>query len=107
MSARTPDDITAATVVPFDLVVALTSYASLERLDQQLATAYGNRIPGSFQRWVDKQVELKWYEQGRRNRQARALWERVHPDWARVDKIMAECEAALKVASEVVEGPGR
>ncbi len=42
--------------------------------------AYQDAQPGTTARWLRQQAEREWFEQAERQRVARELWRRVHPE---------------------------
>jgi hypothetical protein len=78
---------------------ALTQYAmhaSPKRLAQQLRQAYGDRYPGSHQRWLDQAPEREAWEQSQRDRAAWKLYRRVHGEPCAAELARLEFERQVK-----------
>jgi hypothetical protein len=70
----------------------------LGKYERQLRRAYGDRYPGSHQRWLAKQAERDSIEQGWITKQAWALYRRVHgePCQGELDRLEFEREVKAK-----------
>jgi hypothetical protein len=83
-----------------DLVRGLTCYAKqrMGMVERQLRRAYGDRPPGSYQRWLDQQPERDSWERRMLQRRAWALYRRVHgePCQAELDRLKFEAEQKAK-----------
>ena len=90
-----------------DLVRSLTTYAKrrMGMVERQLRRAYGDRYPGSHQRWLDQQPEREEWERRQLQRKAWALYRRVHGEPCAAELRRLEFEAEIKAKHQAMEQP--